>query len=170
MKGVKRMANRRIRVNYYKKRLLESTRHAPSRLNANNVPKKWGLYAWFTKRGDQLVYIGKATGKKGLWQRIVNQHLNPNYLETIISKHTSKDQFQLENPTLKNGKVGIDKSAFRKNVARHKRLKAGKESVSYLKRAFNVSFIVTNMLSGDEIRELEKKLIIEYNPKYNFSS
>ncbi len=165
-----RTANGRMRVYYYKKRLLESPRHAPSRLNADNVPQKSGLYAWFTKRGDQLVYIGKATGKKGLWQRIMNQHLNPDYLETRISKHTSKDQFQLENRIYKNGKVGTDKSAFRKNVARLRRLKAGKESTSYLKRAFNVSFIVANMLSSDEIRELEKKMIIEFNPKYNISS
>jgi excinuclease UvrABC nuclease subunit len=164
------MADGRMRVYYYKKRLLGSTRHAPSKLNKNNVPPKKGLYAWFTKRGDRLVYIGKATGKKGLRQRIINQHLNPGYLETIVSKHTSKDQFQLDNPIYKNGIIGIDKSAFRKNVARARRLKAGKKSVSYLKRAFNVSFIVTNRLSSDEIRELEKKLIKALSPEYNVSS
>ena len=159
-----------MRVYYYKKRLLRSPRLSPSQLNVNNLPQKKGIYAWFTKRGDRLVYIGKATGKKGLSQRIINQHLNSEYLETIISKHTSKDQFQLENPIYKNGKIGIDKSAFRKNVARLSRLKAGKESVSYLKHAFNVSFIVTNSLSSDEIRELEKKLIKAFSPEYNFSS
>ena len=164
------MVKGKIRVYYYKKRLLESTRHAPSKINANDVPKEMGLYAWFTKMGNRLVYIGKAAGKKGLRQRIVKQHLNPNYLETIISRHSKKDQFQLDNPIYKNGKIGIDKSAFRKNVARQKKLKAGKESVTYLKRAFNFSFIATNSLSGDEIRELEKKLIAEFNPEYNVSS
>jgi hypothetical protein len=139
-----------MRVYYYKKRLLESRRHSPSKLNAKNVPKTVGLYAWFKKRTNKLVYIGKATGKNGLWQRIIKQHLNPEYLETIISKHTSKDQFQLD-PIYKNRKVGIDKSAFRKNVARQKKLKAGKDSVTYLKRVFNVSFIVTKKLNSDEI-------------------
>ncbi len=158
-----------MRIYYYKRKLIESTRHAPSKLNTNDVPKTVGIYAWFTKRADRLVYIGKATGKNGLWQRILKQHLNPEYLETIISKHTSKDQFQLQNPIYKNGKVGIDKSVFRKTVARHKKLKAGKESVSYLKRVFNVSFIFTNRLNSDEIRELEKELILEFNPRYNFS-
>ena len=34
------MAKKRIRVYYYKKRLFESTRHAPSRLNDDVVPKE----------------------------------------------------------------------------------------------------------------------------------
>jgi hypothetical protein len=128
-----------------------------------------GLYAWFTKRGNRPVYVGKAIGRKGLYKRIISQHLNPDYLETRTGKHTAKDEFQLKYPTYKNGKIAIDKSAFRKNVARKKRLRAGKDSVSFLKRAYNVSFIVMDAQSHKEISELEKRLIAKWRPEFNIS-
>ncbi len=159
-----------MRLNYYKKKLLKGTRHAPSKLNAEVVPKKRGLYAWFTKRGDRLIYIGIAIGKKGLYKRIMKQHLNPNYLETRTERYTSKDEFQLQHPIYTNGKIAIDKSAFRKNVARAKRLRAGAESVSYLRRVLNVSFLVTDALSDEEITKLEKELIAKLRPEFNLKA
>jgi hypothetical protein len=133
--------------------------------------EKRGIYFWRDKQDDALVYIGIAVGKGGLKRRIVQQHLNPAYLEYRPHKHTSKDAFQLRfAPTRiskKTGEscLGIDKSAFRKSIGRMLQLKPGKETVSYIMN--NLSLEVFESEDVEYIRELEKKLIAHFQPKFN---
>ena len=102
------------------------------------LSNKKGIYFWFSKETDRLVYIGIALGVGGLKRRIVSQHLNPAYLEYRPEKHTTKDKFQSEhsiNRKSKDGKTtqcGIDKSAFRKSIGRKLELKPGIDTVQYL--------------------------------------
>lgn len=48
-------------------------------LKEGEVPKHKGIYLWRERGRGKVVYVGVALGKKGLRQRIVAQHLNPNY-------------------------------------------------------------------------------------------
>jgi hypothetical protein len=82
------------------------------------VPENTGIYFWFENKTNELVYIGYGTGEKGLYNRIILQEYNPNYIEYRESVHCSKDFFQLSHPIIKKEgrilKKGIDKSALRK--------------------------------------------------------
>ena len=135
----------------------------------DDIPVDIGVYAWFTKANEELIYIGKATGNGGLRKRIWSQHLNPKYLECRTSKFTSKDSFQVNNPVLHNKKIGIDKSAFRKSVAREYSLLAGNDSVQYLKNNYLIAFVSYKNLSAAEISILEKEFIIKMKPKFNIT-
>lgn len=135
----------------------------------DDIPVEIGVYAWYTKSNEELIYIGKATGKGGLRKRIWSQHLNPKYLECRTSKFTSKDSFQVDNPVLHNNKIGIDKSAFRKSVARKYFLLAGNDSVQYLKSNYLIAFESYKNLSTAEIATLEKELIFKMKPSFNIT-
>ncbi|MCQ4085870.1 hypothetical protein [Saccharibacillus sp. JS10] len=144
-------------------------KHDVNLIVRNDIPIDVGLYAWFSKVDEELIYIGKATGSGGLRRRIWSQHLNPLYLECRKNKFTSKDAFQVNNPVIHNDKIGIDKSAFRKSVARKYSLLAGNDSVQYLKKHYMIAFESYGDLSAIEIADLEKELIIKMKPKFNFS-
>jgi hypothetical protein len=144
-------------------------KYDPHRLGSEVIPKSTGLYAWFTKDAKKIVYIGVAQGKNGLHQRIIKQHLNPKYLETRESKFKEKDQYQLEHPVFVNGRKAIDKSAFRKNVARTHRLRPGQESVDFIRNSFLLSFIVFRDYNKTDLLGLESKVIEMIEPRYNIS-
>jgi len=135
------------------------------------VTKKRGIYFWYDKSDDSLVYIGIAVGSGGLKVRICSQHLNPKYLEFRSTKHTAKDSFQLncaiEKISKKTGVLqkGIDKSAFRKSIGRKLALKPGEGTVSYIMD--NLYFKVFESEDIEAIRLLEKELIILHQPKFN---
>ncbi len=135
------------------------------------IPKNRGIYFWFDKENDQLVYIGIALGVGGLKKRIASQHLNPKYLEYRAEKHTSKDHYQLKytikRKSKKDGSVrkGIDKSAFRKSIGRKLSLKPGKETVNYITENLYLKIYESEKI--DDIKLLEKKLIEQYQPKFN---
>ena len=134
------------------------------------VPKEPGVYAWF--RNYEVVYIGSSTaGRYGLYQRIVKQHLEPTYLEPRESVWTEKDQYQIDNPVLdKKGRHAIDKSAFRKTVARKHQLLAGDESVTFLKSHFNLSCLALPNAGKPLIHAIEKALTRKFDPIYNTSN
>lgn len=144
--------------------------YVPS-VKENDIPKRTGIYFWFQNEDDKLIYIGIALGKKGLYGRISKQHLNPKYLEFRPEKHTSKDQYQLENAIIKSDKVtnvirkGIDKSTFRKVVGRMFKLKPGEETVNYIQENFYCRYLENEDLDG--VRRLEKELIQKHNPLFN---
>jgi hypothetical protein len=56
-------------------------RRDPLTLRREDVPSATGVYVWYSKATGCPVYIGKASGSKGLRHRIWPQHLNPSYLE-----------------------------------------------------------------------------------------
>lgn len=62
-----------------------------SNLSRKQLPREIGVYCWIDKRTKELVYIGSATGERGLRGRIWEQHLNPNYLETRKEKFYRPD-------------------------------------------------------------------------------
>ena len=110
------------------------------KLTKEVLPETAGVYCWIDKATKGIVYVGSATGNKGLRNRIWHQHLNPNYLESRADKFTRYDLFQINHPIYINNKVAIDKSTFRKSVARRYLLKAGEESVKYILEHYLLSF------------------------------
>jgi|TARA_B100000315_G_C14351682_1_gene484306 hypothetical protein len=135
------------------------------------ISKNRGIYFWFDRKTDSLVYIGIAVGVGGLRRRIVSQHLNPKYLEYRTIKHTEKDHFQLSNAVKRLSKdnktvrKGIDKSAFRKSIGRMLKLKPGNETVEYIVNNLYVKTHESEDITA--IKLLEEKLISEYQPKFN---
>lgn len=136
-----------------------------------NIPKKTGIYFWFKNDTHELVYIGTGSGKNGLYNRIVRQHLNPKYIEFREEKHSSKDFFQLQNPIMKvvkgELKPGIDQSVFRRNIGRNFNIKPGEGTVNFIRENLYLKYFeVTDIY---ELRELEKKMIEKYDPKLNIN-
>jgi hypothetical protein len=131
------------------------------------IPKEIGAYTWSTKRNSKLMYVGIATGRNGLYGRIIKQHLNPSYLLTDQDKWREKDEFQIAHYSFLNGKPAIDKSAFRKNLGREHNLQPGEETVNYIKSNFCLRFIVVP--SRESARAIEKEIIQLYEPGYNIA-
>jgi hypothetical protein len=135
----------------------------------NEISKSKGIYIWLNKK-DEIVYVGIACGKNGLFHRIYNQHLNANYLEYRNSKHNIKDEFQLQYAITKLGssnalKKGIDKSSFRKSIGRKLRLKPGEETCKYIFTNLKLKVLESNNI--EIIKKLEIDLITKFNPVFN---
>ena len=132
---------------------------------------KTGIYFWFNKETNELVYIGIAVGVGGLKKRIVSQHLNPTYLEYRPQKHTGRDKFQLKHSISRASKdkktmrQGIDKSAFRKSIGRKIELKPGAETVKYIIDNLYLKIYESENISL--IKEIEVALIKKYEPIFN---
>ena len=133
------------------------------------VTENTGIYFWFENKTNELVYIGYGTGKNGLYNRIISQEFNPNYIEYRESVHCSKDFFQLSNPIIKKEegvlKKGIDKSALRKKIGRAYNVKPGKETIEYIMQNLYLKFCEIDDIK--QIKELKKNLKKEYKPKLN---
>ncbi len=136
-----------------------------------HINTKHGIYFWFDKKSNLIVYIGIALGAKGLKGRIISQHLNPKYLEYRSKKHTQKDFYQILHAVKKynekNNEIqkGIDKSAFRKSIGRTLNLKPGDETIAYIYN--NLYLRVLESEDNTYIRRMEKVLIKRYRPKFN---
>jgi hypothetical protein len=130
-----------------------------------------GIYFWCDKVTNEVVYIGIATGRGGLQHRILEQHLNPSYIEYRADKHSEKkDKYQLKNPfveNLTNGRVrkGIDKSSFRKSIGRKISINPGEDTVKYIKENFYLKVLTS--ADDDYIKELEKIMVGHLKPKFN---
>jgi hypothetical protein len=55
------------------------------------LPKEWGLYLFKNKLTGCIDYIGSATGSKGLYQRLRNQHLQPKYKKSVFRLKLEKE-------------------------------------------------------------------------------
>lgn len=137
----------------------------------NEISIKRGIYFWFNQHENSVVYIGIAVGSGGLKKRIIQQHLNPRYLEYRSDKHTSKDKFQLQyaiprtSKTTGAIKLGIDKSAFRKSIGRMLSLKPGEETVEYIVKNLRLEVFETDDISV--IKDMEKILVAQFQPIFN---
>src|SRR5438128_12099859 len=89
-----------------------------SAITRDDVPPQQGLYVWFGKPSEEVLYVGKASGKGGLRKRIWSQHLNPKYLENRVAKFQAADEFQLSCRVLRGGKPCVEQSVFRRSIAR----------------------------------------------------
>ena len=139
----------------------------PSELGVDDVPTERGVYIWYALDQSVPAYIGKAAGKTGLRGRVLRQHLNAKYLETRASKFTSRDENQLSHQILLNGKPAIEKSVFRKHLARSHDLAPGQATVEFIEANFRVQLIPLPDLTDNEIRTVEDKLVQALSPKLN---
>jgi hypothetical protein len=104
----------------------------------DELPMRIGIYLFRHKTSGKTDYVGTATGKKGLKQRIRNQHLNPNYV----------------------------KSVFRIKVANERGKDIRSESVNYVRQNYELALLVVEDHIS-LIMALEQIMIYEYSPKYN---
>ena len=119
--------------------LLKAEKHDCNDLRANTVPKKIGVYLFRSKKDDKIVYVGRALGQKGLYGRVVRQHLHNNYI----------------------------KSVFRLKIAKQYRRNLKEGSVTYIKDNFVLSFLPLERNQKELAAFIELILIYEYQPKYN---
>lgn len=85
------------------------------------------------------MYIGSATGRKGLKARIHEGHLKKSYLNNVFSKSSTLDQYQISlDVRNSNNKQVIDKSRLRLSVGREYKLAPGEATVDYIKSNFDI--------------------------------
>ena len=123
----------------YSEKLVKAEKYDPKNIEVNTVPKKIGVYLWRSKRNNEVVYVGRALGKGGLYQRIIRQHLSNGYT----------------------------KSVFRRQIAQECGLNLKKESASFIKDNFVFSFISFERKNKNIVSLIETLLINKYSPKYN---
>jgi hypothetical protein len=147
-----------------------------TKVNPNNpnfkmsIPKNIGIYFWCDNTTDNIVYIGTGSGVKGLYNRIIGQHLNPKYIEYRAKVHNlEKDVYQLKYPIIRerDSAPGIDQSAFRKNIGRTFKVKPGTGTVNFIKDNFYLKYLEVDQ--KEKLIDLEKELIFEYKPLLNIS-
>jgi hypothetical protein len=131
------------------------------------IPHTWGVYCFWFLDDHAPAYVGSATGKYGLRGRIARQHLNPIYLESRESVWSSKDVGQVAKQVMHNGKVVIEKSYFRKQLARRHDLVQGAPCLEYLRRHFSLSYFELAGSSAQEIKTIEDLIIEQWDPTYN---
>jgi excinuclease UvrABC nuclease subunit len=135
------------------------------------IPSSTGIYFWFDRSDDKLVYLGVAIGKNGLKKRIIFQHLQAGYIEFRSKVFTKDDEYQkkhgIERKSTVSGSIeyGIDKSPFRKAIGRKFKIKPGIDTVNYIKENLYLKLYTSEDIS--ELRSLEKQLIKDHNPVFN---
>jgi len=147
------------------KDLLFQTRRGAATLKRDDIPSQQGLYVWYSVSSEEVLYVGKATGRAGLRRRIWSQHLNPKYLETRPEKIRSEDEFQRSCGVLLGARVCVDKSVFRRSIGRSFRLAPGEETVGYIRQNLAVAWLTADHVG--EIPKCEVELIRELKPKLN---
>ena len=148
--------------------LVSAQPHDPADDLTRLVPKRIGVYIWSAREDDSIVYVGKAVGCRGLYTRIIKQHLNPRYLLTDQTKwHREKDAYQAAEHALLNGKPAIDKSAFRKNIGRMHRLPPGQPTVDFIRSHFLLRFVLVPSKAAGA--QLEHRIISAASPRYNIA-
>jgi hypothetical protein len=103
----------------------------------SELPIEHGVYMFMRKRSKHIDYVGTATGKNGLKQR-VKQHLSPSY----------------------------DKSVFRIKLSEDKSIPSLTEQVEHLKRHYLLLFIPI-IEHKSIIMAIEQVLIFEKGSIYN---
>lgn len=142
-------------------------RTSPQNVIERGAPADMGVYIWYENGSKTPLYIGKATGKYGLRRRILGQHLNAKYLETRQERWTTEDEHQASQGVLHNGHLAIEKSAFRKNLARKTGNSPGEQNVRYIHDNCLLRMLPFPQLNAKEIASIESKLIKHYRPELN---
>jgi hypothetical protein len=140
---------------------------SPASLLVEGVTESSGIYIWYEPGSILPSYIGKATGKYGLRNRILRQHLNPKYLEVRQERWTSEDKTQSIHGVMHNGRLAIEKSAFRKNLARKLGHAPGEKNIRFILDRFELRLIPLPTLTSVEIARIESELIPYYRPQLN---
>ena len=143
------------------------TRHEAATLSRDDIPTLQGLYVWSSASSGEVLYVGKASGRGGLRNRIWGQHLNPKYLESREETFQPADNFQRGCCVLIGGRVCVDKSVFRRSIGRSLSLAPGERTVRYIRDCLAVSWVTfAPDLIGDIPRN-ELELIRELKPRFN---
>jgi hypothetical protein len=133
------------------------------------ISKNKGIYFWFEKGTDALMYIGTGSGKQGLYGRIISQHMRATYIEYRSNKgrNAIRDAYQLKHPIIRerDGAIGIDQSSFRRSVGSQFNIKPGQGTVNFIKENFYLSYI--ELEDKEKLMLLEKQLISDLNPLLN---
>jgi len=106
------------------------------------IPKVWGIYLWKLKDAVEVVYVGVALGRKGLWGRIASQHLRSSYT----------------------------KSVFRKKIAKEYNLGLREGSANYILENCSLAYLPCPNEKRVTLKISELLLIAVYKPKYNSDS
>lgn len=130
------------------KKLLRSSCLDVRNLRVDEVPKHKGIYLWRKKDVEKIVYVGTALGKRGLRQRIITQHLNPNYRKSRAE----------------------ESSVLRKAIVEQEHVLPCKGCVDWMKENLLLSFWPRE--EAEVIKDVifslaEKILIAEEQPPYN---
>jgi hypothetical protein len=140
--------------------------------NADNleliVPINKGIYIWFSNETDDVIYIGTGSSDRGLYARIIGQHLRPAYIEYREKVHSKvKDVYQLKHPIIgdRDGAPGVDQSVLRRGVGRKYNIKPGEGTVNYIKNNLYLKFFKVD--DKEELMILEKQLILKHSPLLN---
>ena len=114
-------------------------------LKKDGVPKHKGIYLWRERNSGKIVYVGAALGKRGLRQRIVAQHLNPNYA------------------------ISRGGSVIRKAIVELEYVSPSEGCVDWMKENLLLSFWPPEEVEVEDVifRLAEKILIAEERPRYN---
>ena len=75
------------------------------------ISKEPGIYICWSKEHSDPAYIGVALNRRGLFGRVVCQHLNPVYLELRTEKTENASMFAMYKE-----RKAIEKSVFRKKI------------------------------------------------------
>jgi excinuclease UvrABC nuclease subunit len=133
------------------------------------IPKEKGIYFWIENKSNKLIYIGTASGEKGLYSRIIGQHLRSTYIEYRANKGRNiiKDAYQLKHAIIRerDGAKGIDQSSFRRSIGSTFNIKPGIHTVNYIKDNFHLKY---NLIDNkEELMILEKMMIKKLDPLLN---
>jgi hypothetical protein len=119
-----------------------ASRYDPLTLRREDSPVAPGVYVWYAKATQGLVYVGKVAGSQGLRHRLWAQHLNPRYLEGRAQKMTTADAFQRSCAVLVRGQPRINTSVFRRNLGRRQRITPGQATVNCMRAYCEVVWVV----------------------------
>lgn len=128
----------------------------------SEVSRCQGIYIWWSREPLEPVYIGVALNKRGLFGRVVQQHLRATYLELRPEK-TAKAAIVADY----KGRKATEKSVFRKKVSIKHSLLPGTDCVEFIRNNFLVSLIPVADIRTMNISELERLLIETHKPEYN---
>ena len=126
--------------------LVEADARPACSIERKSVPKDRGVYFWrWLKTGDP-VYVGSAVGQWGIYQRVVQEHLQPGYWKK---------------------RKGEEQSVFRKAVAADARVSPGAECVDFIEQHFSLAFLPCPGDTREVVKAAEALLIAALEPKYN---
>lgn len=160
-----RSSSEKIIANQYS--INKLTQLDTSQLGVDDYPLERGIYAFIGKDTGNVKYIGCATGRRGLRNRVYAQHLRANYLEKREKVFAKMDSNQLKKSMATRGVRATEKSVFRKNIARKYDFAPGEECVAYIKEKFYLAMLPLPQHSRGDILDLEESWIKQYQPEFN---
>ena len=77
---------------FFGEKLLASPKYDPKNLSLDLIPKDFGVYLWRNKTDGTIMWVGRATSRKGLFDRIILQDLSKSSTTAIFKRYVARDQ------------------------------------------------------------------------------